>query len=33
VFDVSANGTSALTYYRQHFARQYREQQNRAYRL
>ena len=31
VFDVSANGTSALSYYRQHFARQAR-QQNWAYR-
>lgn len=27
VFDVSANGTSALSYYRQHFARQHRQQQ------
>jgi len=32
VFDVSANGTSALSYYRQHFARQYRSQQNWSYR-
>ncbi len=31
IFDVSANGTSALSYYRQHFARQLR-QQNWAYR-
>ncbi|MEN8178474.1 MAG: ABC transporter substrate-binding protein [Pseudomonadota bacterium] len=32
VFDVSANGTSALSFYRQHFVRQYRQQQNWAYR-
>ncbi len=27
VFDVAANGTSALSFYRQYFARQYRQQQ------
>lgn len=33
VFDVSANGTSALSFYRQHFARQLREQRSTwAYR-
>ena len=33
VFDVSANGNSALTYYRQHFSRQLRQRsQSRTYR-
>jgi len=33
VFDVTANGTSALTYYRRHFAQQLRRQRNAwAYR-
>ncbi|MES9991720.1 MAG: ABC transporter substrate-binding protein [Candidatus Thiodiazotropha sp.] len=32
VFDVSANGSSALAYYRQHFANQRQAQGNRNYR-